>query len=258
MASPQKENGYTAIANEIMEALAKIRLPGAEYSITLAVLRLTYGWQKCEAEISYSRLAQMTGMSRRSCIRAFKDLQARRILEVVTRPSLGSDKADTTTSNIVKFNKNYDQWVVTSLSPSDQADTRGSVKSSKKPSDQSDTHKRNNIKQNIKQIPFTDDFLLFWSAYPRKAGKKDALKAWFQVNGSRPPVDKLIGILEEHKKQTQWTKDAGAFIPLAATWLRGERWNDELKVEVEDEWAKIKREAAEYDRRKEQERRELN
>lgn len=248
MASPQKENGYTAIANEIMEALARIRLPGAEYSITLAVLRLTYGWQKCEAEISYSRLAQITGMARRACIRAFKDLQARRILQVVTRQTLPSDKADTTPANIVKFNKNYDQWVVTALSPSDNVVTRGSDKRIKKPSDQDVTHKRKNIKQNIKQTPFTDDFLLFWSAYPRKAGKKDALKAWGQVNGSRPPVNELLRILEEHKKQTQWTKDAGAFVPLAATWLRGERWNDELKIEVEDEWARLKREALEKDR----------
>jgi len=28
MASPQLENGYTRIANELMEALARIRIPG--------------------------------------------------------------------------------------------------------------------------------------------------------------------------------------------------------------------------------------
>lgn len=33
MAEPQKENGYTPIANEIMDALCRIRIPGEERQV---------------------------------------------------------------------------------------------------------------------------------------------------------------------------------------------------------------------------------
>ena len=38
MANPQTENGYTKIANEIMEALAHIRIPGEAMQVLLVIL----------------------------------------------------------------------------------------------------------------------------------------------------------------------------------------------------------------------------
>ena len=36
-----------------------------------------------------------------------------------------------------------------------------------------------------------------------------------------------MGGLERAKKSRDWIKDAGQYIPYAATWLNGERWKDE-------------------------------
>ena len=103
---------------------------------------------------------------------------------------------------------------------------------SKRPA--SDHKTRSREVKNVKKEPigYPPDFESFWKAYPRKVKKDDALKAWEQRNGSRPPVEDLITKIEEFKKTAQWKKDNGEFIPHPGTWLRGGCWNDECKIEV--------------------------
>lgn len=69
------------------------------------------------------------------------------------------------------------------------------------------------------------EFEQFWAAYPRKVGKKDALKAFKKVKVS---VDVLIAAVERQKQGQQWMKDDGQYIPNPATWLNQERWEDEV------------------------------
>ena len=69
----------------------------------------------------------------------------------------------------------------------------------------------------------------FWAAYPRKVGKSDAQKAFAKV---KVPVLTLIEAINKQKKSEQWSKDGGKYIPHPATWLNGERWNDELDGSV--------------------------
>ena len=77
------------------------------------------------------------------------------------------------------------------------------------------------------------EFDQFWVAYPRKQAKADARKAWDQTKDLRPPTEKLIEIVKAHCKTKDWMKDNGTFIPYPASWLRGERWEDELEVKIE-------------------------
>ena len=60
MANPQKENGYTAIANEIMEALCRHRIPGEDRQVLDVIFRKTYGFNKIEDYISLSQFVDMT------------------------------------------------------------------------------------------------------------------------------------------------------------------------------------------------------
>lgn len=71
-----------------------------------------------------------------------------------------------------------------------------------------------------------DLFPVFWSAYPRHTAKKDAEKAWRQVQGDRH-LDAILEALAWQREQESWQKDGGAFIPYPASYLRGERWEDE-------------------------------
>jgi len=79
-----------------------------------------------------------------------------------------------------------------------------------------------------------DDFEKFWAAYPRKVAKAEARKAWAQTASIRPDTDSLIKAVLSHCKTEQWMKSNGAFIPHAATWLRGERWEDVYEVSLPD------------------------
>lgn len=65
----------------------------------------------------------------------------------------------------------------------------------------------------------------FWDAYPRKEGKQKAADAFTKVD---VPIETLIAAIERQKKSDQWLKNGGQFIPHAATWLNGKRWEDEM------------------------------
>lgn len=79
-----------------------------------------------------------------------------------------------------------------------------------------------------------DDFDTFWAAYPKKVAKADARKAWLQTKDIRPELAKLLSAVTAACKTEQWMRGSGQFIPHAATWLRGERWEDELVVVLPD------------------------
>jgi hypothetical protein len=73
-----------------------------------------------------------------------------------------------------------------------------------------------------------DDFETFWLAFPRKEGKKDARKAWSAMTPAQRfealqsiPVHVRFWNLSGRDKQ---------YIPMCGTWLRGERWSDELEM----------------------------
>ena len=71
------------------------------------------------------------------------------------------------------------------------------------------------------------DFDWFWSEYPKKKAKLEALKAWKETEELRPEVELLIALLDKQKDSDQWTRNGGDFIPYPATWLRQGRWEDE-------------------------------
>lgn len=75
------------------------------------------------------------------------------------------------------------------------------------------------------------DFDSFWAAYPKKKAKQDARKAFAKVD---VPLTVLLDALSEHKKSGEWMKDGGKYIPYPATWLNGQRWEDEM-TEVKEE-----------------------
>lgn len=70
-------------------------------------------------------------------------------------------------------------------------------------------------------------FNIFWNEYPRKEAKKEAHKAWFKIQPNEMLFNKIIDGLKRAKRSAGWNKGK-QFIPLPATWLNGERWEDQL------------------------------
>ncbi len=113
MASPQKEDGYTAIANEIMDVLIALDIPSSQRQCLLFILRKTYGYNKKRDSISNSQFVRATGLSRRTVIYALQNLEAKRIIIIKRRHKKGGDSD----VNIISFNKNYEKWVVQRIAP---------------------------------------------------------------------------------------------------------------------------------------------
>jgi hypothetical protein len=67
----------------------------------------------------------------------------------------------------------------------------------------------------------------FWNAYPKRCSKKEARKAWLEVDPTSAQVDQMVEALAWQSQQPQWLKDDGQFIPYPASYLRGEKWTDE-------------------------------
>jgi hypothetical protein len=80
---------------------------------------------------------------------------------------------------------------------------------------QEDTQAINNDSPNF------DDFYLL---YPRHEARKDALKAWTAMSES----DRLAATVAIVAWRPLFLRRETQHIPLPATWLRGERWTDEL------------------------------
>lgn len=123
MANPQLEDGYTRIANEILDALVKINLSPYESRVLWFIIRKTYGWHKKTDWISLSQITMGTGIAKPNVCRTIKSLTSRNL---IIRPD----------SRHVGFQKDYTKWI----------DKKLSVAIMRVIS--SDTHKRNYYKRN--------------------------------------------------------------------------------------------------------------
>jgi len=74
----------------------------------------------------------------------------------------------------------------------------------------------------------------FWEAYPKKTGKKAALKAWKNAKVTAELFEQIMAAVAKAKKSDQWNRNSGQFIPHPATWLNQGRWDDVYEVTLEE------------------------
>jgi len=73
--------------------------------------------------------------------------------------------------------------------------------------------------------PHAQNFDRFWEVYPRKIDKRDAIKAWEKLKGVE--IDMVVADIKNRlANDVQWQDKQ--YIPYPSTYLRGERWNDEI------------------------------
>lgn len=91
-----------------------------------------------------------------------------------------------------------------------------------------ETEEKTNTRQKAEDL-----FSEFWKAYPRKAGKDAARKAFDRRKVTRDVLGEMLGAIKAQAASVQWQRDAGQFIPHPSTWLNEGRWQDEA---VGAEW----------------------
>lgn len=77
-----------------------------------------------------------------------------------------------------------------------------------------------------RSIAQPEGFDRFWEAYPRKANKPAALKAFKRLRVGEALLSKILRALETYKGSEDWKRDGGQYIPYPSSWLNGERWLD--------------------------------
>ena len=104
MANPQLEDGYTRIADLVLEALMKAKLTGTQWDLAMVVIRKTWGYQQKEDFISLTQFQKLTGRNRSLIGRELSVLQDRNILKQIETPTFGKPAK-------WKFNKDWESWV---------------------------------------------------------------------------------------------------------------------------------------------------
>ena len=226
--TPQKEDGYTPIANELLEAILLSDFSKRQLLVIMTIARMTYGYSKKSDALSTVQIANMTGINRPKVSEAIKELIEMNVLQKIDSGRM----AHGVFVNEILINKHYKQWGITDtklvLVNGYQNDTGTKTVTDTKTVPQTGT------KMGTQRIPKRDthktiktsktniaDFDAFWSAYPSKVDKKKSLIAW---NKYTPDIGEVLTALEWQVKTKKWID---GFYPNPTTYLNGERWKDE-------------------------------
>jgi phage replication O-like protein O len=112
MQKPQLENGYTRIANELLERINKIYLPDCARRVFGAVMRKTYGYNKKRDYISLTQLCEETDLDSRNVRDGIQWLNASTMILIGrTKNKVGTE---------YEIQKDYSLWRVGSTTHSNQ------------------------------------------------------------------------------------------------------------------------------------------
>ncbi len=132
MKSPQTEDGFTKIANELLEAFSQIDASGSAWRVFMVVLRKTYGFHKKEDRISLTQFEQMSKLTRMSVCRGLNELVELKIITVEKKGYI----------NKYSIQKDYGTWGSIKPVTSNKNDTESSIKPVTETSNRFDTYKR--------------------------------------------------------------------------------------------------------------------
>lgn len=68
----------------------------------------------------------------------------------------------------------------------------------------------------------------FWAIWPRKRDKQKARQVWISRRLDEKADEIIHDVKERLRRDWQWQKDGGQFIPHPTTYLRNARWEDEF------------------------------
>jgi len=158
MASPQKENGYTPIANELLEKIYSLKTNATGLKILLVICRYTYGFSRKSHSLSVSFITKATGISSRQIKKELSNLIESKIVNVVTDSTYSQ-------SRILALNKDYDVWGNKATVPQVNDNSTGEQQFPTTEEQQLPQDKQN-IKQDVQMC-----FEKLWGLYPNKRGR---------------------------------------------------------------------------------------
>lgn len=232
--SPQIENGHTDIANEIMDALSKTRIPGEARQILDFIIRKTYGWHKKRDIISLTQFVLGTNLKKTTVCRGIKKLKDMNLI---------IDQKDNDLGVSYCFNKHYKSWKALPkkitlpkkiIGVTQKDNNRYPKRVPQNQVTKETTTKETNTvirggKINEPHV-YTDDFLQFWEHYPRKINKSEAMVCWSSLNPDKELADKIILAVINQVNAGMFNLEKINYIPHPTTWLNNHRWENEIQI----------------------------
>jgi phage replication O-like protein O len=248
VANPQVEDGYTAISNEVLQALARIRIPGEAAQVLLVIIRKTWGFGKKSDWISLSQFCEATGLHKPNVVRVLKLLES---MNVIIKNNGGSkfdnggskfdnggskfdnggSKFDNGGSKFDNggskfdmpsygFNKDYEGWRPLLKKVRGGSKFDNSALSKKLPTKETIT------KERIYIVHFED----IWKDYPNRVGKKAAEKhfnASVKGEDDLEAIKKALANYKAHLGKNTWKQPQNG-----STWFNN--WRDWVNWEERD------------------------
>ncbi|MFC5550740.1 replication protein [Massilia aerilata] len=264
MTTPQTENGFTMIANELLETILGSGFSLHEQSVILTVIRKTYGYGKKEDDMSAAQIGAMCGVARQHVTSALNALAARNVI----------NKRPGRFGMIIGIQKDHRRWFskaqLRSMTDSPESG-QGSPKSGhvqnvdadSPESGQVDSPESGHTKETLPkenhqkktscapqadrdQVAETpagqkgrartgiaadlqDRFERFYAAYPLKKSRGAAEKAFAKIRPDEALLAEMLAALEKRQVSGTWLDPK--FIPYPATWLNAQGWADVIAVE---------------------------
>lgn len=104
---PQLENGYVRIANELLEQFIIYGLSSRQWSVIMAIARMTYGYNKKSDALSGWQISKITGIDRSHVSKTLSELIS---LNIVNKLEQGRVSHGIFV-NEISINKNYETWL---------------------------------------------------------------------------------------------------------------------------------------------------
>ena len=214
-----QSDNFTKVPNKFLEAIASNRSFCAKTRVLAVILRKTAGWNKKSDWISLSQFESMTGILKRNVCRALEQLLDRKIIlksenkyciNSITKAWREFSKMRT----VLKYENSDSQngeKAFSNMTPTKETLTKDSL-----------------LQKKSKSVLMSEkDFEIFWKEYPKKANKKKARERFLKLKSELLPV--ILEALKKQKASPAWQENSGQFIPHPATWLNGERWEDDIQ-----------------------------
>lgn len=219
MAGPQLENGFTRIANEIMEEILKIKFSATQLKILLVIWRYTYGFQRKKYYFSLSFLEEATNTSKRHIRTELKKLIEMKIITVEKEATFDKPR-------VLSFNKYHDTWILPQRMKTSSVDEKGvaqgmntSLLQRMKTSSKKERSKETKEKTSLFLFPFSPD--------QRK-------ESGFNLNADQVKTDMVNGPLSfspDQDKESKFSLNADQAEPESNIQKKRMRYtNEQLKI----------------------------
>lgn len=116
MANPQKENGSTDIANELLEVIYSSNFNAPQLDIIYCLIRYTYGFHRKSHKLSINFISRATKRHKITISKELVKLIDKNVINV-------EQKSTYSTSRILSLNKNYSTWGVSQNETVSQSET---------------------------------------------------------------------------------------------------------------------------------------